>query len=368
MRLAPWRALAAFLLCGGSLLAWSLIPAASALTTSDGALAATSSQCEPLSAAATPSPTASATQAELCVSVQTSQSSIKTGQAASYTVQVWAANGSAAGVSVTLAGTPQGEEPSFTGRCPSGDGSATCTIGSMATALAPSSDQMQAQIPVASGATSITSVTLTATADAVTSPAMTVLPTAAETVAVSVPTAAASTPAASQSPTSTPSPSASPATVPAVATTPTIGTTPTTAVGVSTSLINPAAVPSLLPVTSAPPTAAVAPAVASATPSASSFTLVMPMSTAELLGSIVLGLVALFVAGKLVGRWRAARRAREQEGVVTKPRGLGRWWPPSRRRAARKQGSQDPPAGTLAEDTDGVAAHSGADLGAEQRS
>jgi hypothetical protein len=376
MRLAPRRALAACLLSGGSLLAWSVIPAASALTASGGALAATSSQCEPLSAAATPSPTASTTQAELCVSVQTSQSSITAGHAASYTVQVWAANGAAAGVSVTLTAAPQGEEPSFTGRCPSGDGSATCTIGSMATALAPSSDQMQAQIPVASDVTSITSVTLTATADAVTSPAMTVLPTAAETVAVSTPTAAASTPPASPSPTSTPAPSASPAaspaaspgTVPAVATTPTIGAVPTTPAGAGTSLISPAGVASLLPVASTPAIPAVAPAAASRTPSAGDFTLVIPMSTAELLGSIALGLVALFLAGKLVGRWLAARRAQGQEGIVKKPRRFGRWWPPSRWRAAGQQESQDAAAGTRAEDNDGVAAHSGADPVGEHQS
>jgi hypothetical protein len=326
MRLAPRRALAACLLFGGSL-AWSLIPAASALATPGAALAATSSQCEALPSAATPSPLAS-TQPELCVSVQAAQSGITTGQAASYTVQVWAANGSASGVIVTLTGTPPNELPDFTSRCPSGDGSTTCTIGSLATAITPSSYQMQAQIAVASGATSVTSVTLTATADAATSPAMTVLPAASETVTVSAPTAAASTPPASPSPASAPSPSASLPIAPAVAAT--TGTTPTTLAGLGSPPITPAGPFSLLPVTSAPATAAVGPAVATGTPTASSFTLVIPMSTAELLGFVVLALVVLFAASRLVRHRLAARQAQEDKGVAKKHRTFWPPWPPSR--------------------------------------
>jgi hypothetical protein len=364
MRRAPRRALAACLLSGG-FLAWSLIPAPSALTASAAAPAATSSQCEPLPSAATPTPTAS-TQPELCVSVQASQSGITTGQAASYTVQVWAANGSASGVTVTLTGTPQGEVPDFTSRCPSGDGSATCTIGSLATAVTPSSYQMQAQIPVASGATSVTSVTLSATADAATSPAMTVLPAAAETVPVSAPTAAASTPPASRSPASTPSPSASPTTVPAVAATPTTGTAPTTPAGGGTSLFSPAGAPTVLPVISAPATTpAAGPPAVSATPTASSFTLVIPMSTAELLGFIVVGLVLSFAAVRLVRHRLAARKARQDEGVVKKQRRFWPPWPPSRWRAASRQ---DTATGTSAEDAESVGARSGADPAAEDQS
>jgi hypothetical protein len=372
MRLAPGRALAACLLSGGYLV-WSLvggtpaIPAAAALTASGAALAATSSQCEPLPSAATPSPTAT-TQAELCVSVQASQSGITRGQAASYTVQVWAANGSASGVSVTLTGSPQGEEPEFTARCPSGDGSATCTIGSLATAVTPSSYQMQAQIAVASGTTSVTSVTLTATADAATTPALTVLPAAAETVTVSAPTAAASTPPASRSSTSTPSPSASPATVPAVAATPTIGTSPTTPAGVGSSLISPVGAATVLPVTSTPVTPAVGPIAATGALSASSFTLVIPASTAELLGFIVLGLVVLFAVIKLARHRLAGRRAQEQEGAVKKQRRFWPPWPPGRWRAAAPPGSEDAPTATLAEDTESVVARSRADPATEDQS
>jgi hypothetical protein len=94
-------------------------------------------------------------------------------------------NGSAANVSVALVGQPSSQKPTFTSGCAKGDGTASCTVSSV-------SDKqpadLQAQIPVASGATSITSVKLTATASIVTSVKWTP-PSAAETVAV---TAAAS--------------------------------------------------------------------------------------------------------------------------------------------------------------------------------
>jgi len=378
------RALAVGLLSGGYL-AWGLVsgthggPAASALTASGAALAATSSQCEPLPVAATPSPTASTgLQADLCVSVQTSESSITRGQAASYTVQVWAANGSASGVSVTLTAVPQGEEPEFTGRCPSGDGSATCTIGALATALAPSTYQMQAQIPIASGATSVTWVTLTATADAATSPVMTALPDAAGTVTVSAPTAAASTPPASQSPASTPSPAASPATVPAAAATPTTGPTTASPAGASTSLVSPAGAGGAI-TTSAAPAAGTSPspAAGTATPSSGGFTVVIPTTAAEILGSIVLALMLLF-AGTRLGHRVAARRAQgeeqDEEGIVTRRRRFWPWRPPGRWRAASRRGSQDAAAGAPAGDTarlpqaGHVAARSGAGPAAEDQS
>jgi len=367
MRLTPWRALTAYLPSGVCIAG---IAAAAALTTSHAALAATSSLCEPLPSTATPSPTAS-TQAELCVSVQTSQSSIKSGQAASYTVQVWAVNGSASGVSVTLTGSPAGEAPDFTGRCPSGDGSATCTIGALATPIAPSTYQMSAQIPVAAGATSVTSVTLTATADAATSPAMTVLPTAAETVAVSAPTPAASTPAASASPPSTPSPVAAPTTVPAVVATPT-----TTAIAhpipgsASTSLISPVGAANVLPPVATTPVVVTAPGSAAATSASSSgnFTLVVTAATAERVGFIVLGLVLLLTATRLGRQWLAAGRAQKQGGSATRQRRFWPPWPLRRRRAAPGETSQDATTEALAEDTDSVAAHSGADPRAEHQS
>jgi len=370
MRLTPRRALAAYLVCGVCVAG---IPVAATLATSDAALAAlaaSSSQCQPLPSAATPSPTAS-TQPELCVSVQASQSGITTGQAASYTVQVWAANGSASGVTVTLTGSPSGSEPDFTGRCPSGDGSATCTIGALATSLAPSTYQMQAQIPVAAGA-SVTSVTLTATADATTSPAMSVLPSAAEAVAVSAPAAAASTPPASPSPASTPSSPASPATVPAVApgaATPTTASATATPSSASTSPVNP--VGGILPVSPTPAAATVpSSAAGTGTPSASSFTLVITAGTAELAGAIVLGVVLLLVGTRLVRRRRLAVRgdAEEQGGTGTRQRRFWPLWPPVRWRPARREGKPGEATGALAQDGDSVSVHSGADPGAEHQS
>ena len=315
-RCSPSRG--AWLVTGGCLVLSMLIgvrgiQAASALSTAATALAAASSQCEPLPSGATPSPSPASSSAagELCVSVQATKSSIERGQAASYTVQVSAENGPASDVSVTLSGAPQGEDPEFTSRCPSGSGSAMCTVGSLATAVSPTAYQMQAQIKVASGATSVTSVTLTATAGAATSPAMTEQPTAAETVTVSAPATAASTPAAS----STPSPAASPSTLPVIALTPpTIDSVPTIAAPASTSLISPVNVASILPVISpaAVPTVgdAPSPVADTGTPTAGSFTVQIGMSaaTAQLLGFVLLGLVLLLATTKLAGDYLTSRR------------------------------------------------------------
>ena len=120
------------------------------------------------------------------MSVQRSQSSVKPGQNAAYTVQVSTENnGSAANVSVALVAQPSSQKPTFTSGCAKGNGTAACTVSSV-------SDKqpadLHAQIPVASSATSVTSVKLTATASIVTSVKWTP-PSASETVAV---TAAAS--------------------------------------------------------------------------------------------------------------------------------------------------------------------------------
>ena len=120
------------------------------------------------------------------MSIQRSQSSVKPGQEAAYTVQVSTENnGSAANVSVALVAQPSSQKPTFTSGCAKGDGTAACTVSSV-------SDKqpadLHAQIPVASSARSVTSVKLTATASIVTSVKWTP-PSASETVAV---TAAAS--------------------------------------------------------------------------------------------------------------------------------------------------------------------------------
>jgi hypothetical protein len=133
------------------------------------------------------SPSSTAAQPELCVSVQRSQSSVSRGQAAAYVVQVSAKNGgSASNVSVAVAAQPSSLKPTFTSGCAKGDGNSTCTVGSVSEKQPAT---LQAQIPVASTATSVTSVTLTATASIVGSAKWTP-PSAAETVTVTAASAA----------------------------------------------------------------------------------------------------------------------------------------------------------------------------------
>lgn len=142
------------------------------------------------------SPSASAGAAahpELCVSVQRSQASVQRGQKAGYVVKVSTQNnGSASGVKVALAAQPSSQKPAFASDCANGHGTATCTVGAV-------SDKkpvtVHAQIPIAADATSVTSVTLTATASVTTTEKWTP-PTAAETVDV---TAASPSPSQSSS-------------------------------------------------------------------------------------------------------------------------------------------------------------------------
>jgi hypothetical protein len=122
------------------------------------------------------------------VSVQATQSSIARGKTATYTVQVSTKNGSASNVSVALTSQPSSQKPEFTSGCTKGDGTASCTVASVTTAKPVSLD---AQIAVASSATSVTSVKLTATAS-VTTTAKWTPPAAAGTTAVTSATAAKS--------------------------------------------------------------------------------------------------------------------------------------------------------------------------------
>ena len=94
-------------------------------------------------------------------------------------------NGSASNVSVALVAQPSSQQPTFTGGCAKGNGTAACTVSSVSDKQPAN---LHAQIPVASGATSVASVKLTATASIVTSVKWKP-PSAAVTVAV---TAAAS--------------------------------------------------------------------------------------------------------------------------------------------------------------------------------
>jgi len=125
------------------------------------------------------------------VSVQRSKASINRGQQAAYVVRVSTENnGSASGVTVALTAQPSSQKPTFTSGCAKGQGTASCTVSSVSDKQPVS---LKAQIPVAAGATSVTSVKLTATASIVTTGKWTP-PSAAETVAV---TAASASPAKS---------------------------------------------------------------------------------------------------------------------------------------------------------------------------
>jgi len=308
MRPRTGRGLAACLI-GAGCVAWGL---AGGLPGT--ALAAASSQCEALPGGPSASPSAS--QAELCVSVQAAQSGIKRGQAASFTVQVSAQNGSASGVSVTLAASPQGQAATFTGRCPGGNGSATCTVGSLGTSLAPATYSLQAQIAVASSASSVTSVTLTATADAATSPGMAAMPSASQSVSVAAAAASASASAkATASASTSPVAQVSPVSTPGLATVLPPVTVPTPA-GMTTSLFTPANVASDLPEIAPVPTPAPvtgtpgSPVADTGSPQAGSFTLALNMSaaTAQVFGLIIVALALTLAATKLVADYLTPRR------------------------------------------------------------
>ena len=109
--------------------------------------------------------TAATAQPELCVSVQRSQASITRGHAATYIVRVSTRNTSASDVSVTLTTHPTSQKATFTKGCTKGDGTAACTVS---TVSAKRPVILHAQVAVASSATSIKSVKLTATATIVT--------------------------------------------------------------------------------------------------------------------------------------------------------------------------------------------------------
>jgi hypothetical protein len=144
-------------------------------------------------AQASPASSATTAKAELCVSVQRAQASIPRGHNAAFVVTVSTQNGPAADVSVALTSAPSSQQPAFTSGCAKTAKAAACTVSSDAKPVS-----LDAEIPVAAGATSVSSVTLTATASIVSTVKGT--PAAAqETVTV---TAAPASPAKSSAPAS----------------------------------------------------------------------------------------------------------------------------------------------------------------------
>jgi hypothetical protein len=119
-------------------------------------------------------------QPELCVSLQRSQASITRGHTATYIVRVTTRNTSAVDVSVALTAQPTSQKATFTKGCTQGDGTAACTVGSVSVRRPV---VLHAQIAVASSATSVKLVKLTATASIATTQNWKA-PTVAETTAV----------------------------------------------------------------------------------------------------------------------------------------------------------------------------------------
>jgi hypothetical protein len=221
------------------------------------------------------------------VSVQRGQSSIKRGQDAAFVVQVSTENGPVSGVSVTLSAKPTSQKPAFTSGCAKGDKTASCPVGSVPDKQTVSLD---AQIPVASGARSVGSVTLTAAASIVTSATWTP-PAADETVAV---TAAAVTVKAK------PTASASPQSPLPLGPIPALN-------GVSSSLIGagnavglfPAIVPSGTAATSSPGTRAQAQGTRRQAASVADSSALAPVLTAQVAGLIALALAIVLTVTRL---------------------------------------------------------------------
>jgi hypothetical protein len=274
---------------------------------------------------ASPAPTSAAPQ--LCLSVQAGQDSVVRGKTATWTIQVSDQGAPATAVSITIAGDPAGLTPVFTGSCPSGGGTSTCTLGDMGTAVTPSSYQLQAQIAVPQDTTA-GNLGLAATADS--SSLITTAPTAAQTITITSAAPAAKpshTPAPSPGPTTAPAtrqptqpPTAAAAQLPPLpviqpTTAPAIGTLPT-ATPVATT-VPPVSISSALPqitpvVTTVPaPAASIASSPAAniqaigsppATAASDSFSLSigMPGRTAQILGYILLALVITLILSKLI--------------------------------------------------------------------
>jgi hypothetical protein len=179
------------------------------------------------------------------VTVQRVQASVTRGQSAVYTVQVSTKDGGSAAVTVALTSQPSSQKPLFAGGCGDSNGTARCPVSAV-------SDKqpvtLHAQIPVASDATSVTSVKLTATASVATTAKWTP-PAAAETVAV---TAAATSPAGPAGSSASDTPPAAPGTTLPLGPVPNLNSISSSLIGAGNAsglfpAINPGATPSPSP-------------------------------------------------------------------------------------------------------------------------
>ena len=262
------------------------------------------------------SSTATTAPAELCVSVAASQSSIKRGQTATYVVQVSTKNGSASAVSVALTAQPSSQKPAFSSGCAQGDGTASCGIGSINAGQVVSVD---AQIAVPANATSVSSVALTATANAATSTKWTPPAAAATTAVTAAKNSATAKNSAKKAKSSAKNSATSSGNASRVAALP-LGPIPALQ-GESSTLIGPGNAASLFPTIARSPSASPQPTAAtqSTQPSerntaskadASPASLGTPVFTAQAAGLIALGLAIMLTVTRLWVRKRRPGRPR----------------------------------------------------------
>jgi uncharacterized membrane protein YgcG len=139
------------------------------------------------------------TDTDLCVTVDSTTSSVAPGGTATYSVDVAVEGGLT--VDVTVAISASSGTATYASGCPDGDGSASCWIASLNLLGAPASYDMQVQVPVSAGNGA---VTLSATASVPTLLPWTP-PSAAASVAVSNPAPTASATPRPSAPPSSPS-------------------------------------------------------------------------------------------------------------------------------------------------------------------
>jgi hypothetical protein len=233
------------------------------------------------------------------VTVQRVKASVARGQSAAYIVEVSTKDGgSASGVTVALTSQPSSQKPLFTGGCGDSNGSASCPVSAVSDKQAVS---LHAQIPVASDATSVSSVKLTATAS-ITNSAKWTPPAAAVTVAV---TAAAAS--GGGSPPSSSAPPAAPGTTLPLGPVPNLNSVSSSLIGAGNAsglfpAINPGATPSPSPGNGTDRRNA-APA-----PGSSAIAFVQPGLTGQVAGLIALAVAVLLTVTRLSLRRRFRSR------------------------------------------------------------
>jgi hypothetical protein len=218
-------------------------------------------------------------------------------------VQVSTKNGSASGVSVALAAQPSSQKPTFSSGCAKGDGTASCSIGSV---TAKKSVSLDARIAVPSSATSVSSVKLTATASVATTAKWTP-PAAAETTAVTAASAKSAKSSASGSP------GATQAAAPPLGPVPDLNGEASLLIGAGNAAgLFPTISPSHGAGASRGPTAAAQPSTQDTAPvsDASPVSADTPVFTAQVVGLIALGLAIMLTVTRLSVRRRPRGKPR----------------------------------------------------------